>query len=133
MEQTNIRQAASLRVFYDESENVNIRTQVINDEPWFVAKDVAMALNIDWSGKTLKAIPDDWKGMGKFPISRDLFAFDIRRKIRKPREKSTRSRTKQYFKSASFPKAILIHSEKATPASKPIERRKESECFITGM
>lgn len=80
MEQTNIRQAASLRVFYDESENVNIRTQVINDEPWFVAKDVAMALNIDWSGKTLKAIPDDWKGMGKFPIyGSEHTVSDIRR------------------------------------------------------
>lgn len=80
MEQANNRQATSLQVFYNESENVNIRTQVINDEPWFVAKDVAMALNIDWSGKTLKAIPDDWKGMGKFPIyGSEHTVSDIRR------------------------------------------------------
>ena len=30
-----------LQVFYNEESNVNIRTQVINGEPWFVAKDVA--------------------------------------------------------------------------------------------
>lgn len=35
-------------------------------EPWFVAKDVANALNITWSGHTLDQIPDAWKGSVKF-------------------------------------------------------------------
>lgn len=63
MEQTNIQQTTGLQVFYNENENVNVRTQVINDEPWFVAKDVAMALNITWSGHTLDNIPEGWQGM----------------------------------------------------------------------
>ena len=63
MEQANIRQATSLQVFYNESENVNIRTQVINDEPWFVAKDVAMALNVTWS--TIRLITSLKIGKGR--------------------------------------------------------------------
>lgn len=47
MDKANIQQTTGLQVFYNENENVNVRTQVINDEPWFVAKDVAMALNRD--------------------------------------------------------------------------------------
>ena len=41
----------------------HIRMQIINSEPWFVAKDVAFALDITWSGHTLDAIPEDWQGM----------------------------------------------------------------------
>lgn len=41
----------------------HIRMQMIDGEPWFVAKDVAFALDITWSGHTLDAIPEDWKGM----------------------------------------------------------------------
>ena len=59
-------QAAGLQVFYNESENVSIRTEVIDGEPWFVAKDVARALDIAWSGQTLVNIPDEWKGMMNF-------------------------------------------------------------------
>lgn len=55
-------------MFYNKDVNVSIRTEVIDGEPWFVAKDVAMALDIDWSGKTLKSIPEGWKTMGSFPI-----------------------------------------------------------------
>lgn len=57
-----------LQVFYNEESNVNIRMEKINDEPWFVAKDVAQALDISWSGATLASIPDDWKGMIKLNI-----------------------------------------------------------------
>lgn len=60
------QQAAGLQVFYNESENVSIRTEVINGEPWFVAKDVARALDITWSGHTLDSIPQDWQGMVNF-------------------------------------------------------------------
>lgn len=63
MDKANIQQTTGLQVFYNENENVNVRTQVINDEPWFVAKDVAMALNITWSGHTLDNIPEEWQGM----------------------------------------------------------------------
>lgn len=60
------QQAAGLQVFYNESENVSIRTEVIDGEPWFVAKDVARALDITWSGHTLDSIPQDWQGMVNF-------------------------------------------------------------------
>ena len=60
------QQAAGLQVFYNESENVSIRTEMIDGEPWFVAKDVAFALDITWNGKTLANIPDEWQGMRSF-------------------------------------------------------------------
>lgn len=56
----------NLNLFYNEEANVTIRTQQVNNEPWFVAKDVANALDITWSGHTLDAIPDDWQGMVSF-------------------------------------------------------------------
>ena len=43
-----------------------LRVGEINGEPWFVAKDVAQALNITWSSHTLDQIPEDWKGRVKF-------------------------------------------------------------------
>ena len=74
------RQTTGLQVFYNENENVNVRTQVINDEPWFVAKDVAMALNITWSGHTLDNIPNEWTQMVKLTINgSDGGVSDIRR------------------------------------------------------
>lgn len=46
-----------------------IRTVVNGDgKPWFVARDICCALALDWSGKTLSAIPKEWRGMGKLPI-----------------------------------------------------------------
>lgn len=55
----------SLQVFYNEDSNVTIRTEMVDGKPWFVAKDVANALEITWSGHTLDSIPEDWKGMVK--------------------------------------------------------------------
>lgn len=66
MKESTHQQAAHLQVFYNESENVSIRTEVIGGEPWFVAKDVAFALDITWNGKTLANIPNEWKGMRSF-------------------------------------------------------------------
>jgi prophage antirepressor-like protein len=44
-----------------------IRTATKDDgSVWFAAKDVADALSIAWSGKTLAAIPDEWKWMMSF-------------------------------------------------------------------
>lgn len=56
----------NLQFFYNEEANVTIRTQQVNNEPWFVAKDVANALDITWSGHTLDSIPESWKGMVSF-------------------------------------------------------------------
>lgn len=47
-----------------------IRTAVISNAPWFAAKDVCSALNIDWGGKTLASIPNEWQSMGKLPTLR---------------------------------------------------------------
>lgn len=63
MNPTINQQATGLQVFYNENENVSIRTEMKDGEPWFVAKDVAMALNITWSGHTLDNIPEKWQGM----------------------------------------------------------------------
>lgn len=80
MDKSNIRQTTGLQVFYNENENVNIRTQVIKGEPWFVAKDVARALNITWSGHTLDTIPNLWTQMVKLTINgSDGGVSDIRR------------------------------------------------------
>lgn len=80
MDKANIQQTTGLQVFYNENENVNVRTQVFNDEPWFVAKDVAMALNITWSGHTLDNIPNEWTQMVKLTINgSDGGVSDIRR------------------------------------------------------
>lgn len=37
-----------------------------NGDPWFVAKDVCEVMGIKWTGHTLGAIPDRWKGSVKF-------------------------------------------------------------------
>lgn len=58
----------NLNLFYNEEANMTIRTRIINNVAWFVAKDVASALDITWSGATLANIPEDWKGMLSFNI-----------------------------------------------------------------
>lgn len=68
MNPTINQQATGLQMFYNEDANVSIRTEVINGEPWFVAKDIAMALNITWSGHTLDRIPEEWKTMVSFTV-----------------------------------------------------------------
>lgn len=49
-------------MFYNEDTNVSIRTELIDGEPWFVAKDIALALGIAWTGHTLDRIPEAWQG-----------------------------------------------------------------------
>ncbi|MDR0618287.1 MAG: hypothetical protein LBG17_00115 [Bacteroidales bacterium] len=39
-----------------------VRVVAVNDEPWFVAKDVCRILGITWSGATLKDFPNNEKG-----------------------------------------------------------------------
>lgn len=41
-------------------------TQDEQGNPWFVAKDVCVALNISWSSATLNSIKAAWKGMMQF-------------------------------------------------------------------
>lgn len=59
MDNANIRQTTGLQVFYNENENVSVRTKVIDGEPWFVAKDVCMMLGIQNSRDTLAKVLDD--------------------------------------------------------------------------
>ncbi len=55
-----------MKVFTFNESNQLIRVEIVNDVLWFVAKDVAKALNISWSSATLNQIPDAWKGVMKF-------------------------------------------------------------------
>lgn len=41
----------------------SIRVVLINDEPWFVAKDVAIALDMTWSGNRVVHVPEEWRGV----------------------------------------------------------------------
>ena len=59
MVKQNEMQATSLQRFFEENSNVCIRAQVINGEPWFVAKDLCQALDIKNSRDTLKKVLDD--------------------------------------------------------------------------
>lgn len=56
----------AMKVYTFNESNQPIRVEVIDGEPWFVAKDVAKALNITWSGHTLDQIPEEWKTVVKF-------------------------------------------------------------------
>ena len=52
-------QVTSLQRFFEENSNVCIRAQVINGEPWFVAKDVCQALLIKNSRDAVSGLDDD--------------------------------------------------------------------------
>ena len=67
------QQAAHLQVFYNESENVSIRTKVIAGEPWFVGKDVCNLLGIANTKDALSRLDDDERrGVGiTDPIGRN--------------------------------------------------------------
>jgi prophage antirepressor-like protein len=54
------------RVF--DYEGQQVRTTLIDGQPWFAARDVCDILGIAWQGsKTLRPISDGWKGVGRFP------------------------------------------------------------------
>jgi prophage antirepressor-like protein len=59
-------QVNGLQRFFDENLNVCVRAQVINNEPWFVAKDVCQALGLQWTGHILDNIQPSWKGVVNF-------------------------------------------------------------------
>ena len=58
----------AVQTFTFNATDTAIRVKMVENEPWFVAKDVCEALNIKWSGSsvTLSQIPDDWKGVLNF-------------------------------------------------------------------
>lgn len=67
MNPTINQQATGLQVFYNEEMNVNIRSKVIGNEPWFVAKDVCNALDITNSRDAIKKmLDDDERGVANF-------------------------------------------------------------------
>lgn len=41
----------------------NIRTTLINNEPWWVAKDICEALGYSWHKHLIDKIPNEWKGV----------------------------------------------------------------------
>lgn len=59
MVKQNEMQATSLQRFFEENSNVCIRAQVINGEPWFVAKDVCQALLIKNSRDAVSNLDED--------------------------------------------------------------------------
>ena len=45
-------------------EGNEVRTVIINNEPWFVAKDVAEVLDYTWNGTSRIAhVPTQWRGV----------------------------------------------------------------------
>lgn len=52
-------QVTSLQRFFEENSNVCIRAQVINGEPWFVAKDVCQALSLKNSRQAVSGLDND--------------------------------------------------------------------------
>jgi prophage antirepressor-like protein len=66
----NENEAASLpKVFTFNPSNAPIRVQVINQEPWFIAKDVCDALNLTDVGKTVERLDEDEKLMRTLFVS----------------------------------------------------------------
>lgn len=61
MEQTNMQQATGLQVFYNEETSVNLRTRMIDEEPWFIAQDICNMLGLDNITKALAALDFDEK------------------------------------------------------------------------
>lgn len=60
MQNNNNAKAAGLQVFnFNEKESAPIRVQMINNEPWFVAKDVCDVLGLSNSRKATSALDTD--------------------------------------------------------------------------
>ncbi len=64
-----------LQVFYNEESNVNIRMEEINNQPWFIAKDVCTALELSEVSNTVKRLDDDEK------LTRIVFVSGQRREM----------------------------------------------------
>ena len=63
MQNNNNEQATGLQVFsFNEKESTPIRVQVINNEPWFVAKDVCQVLGIEKHRDAISRLDEDERG-----------------------------------------------------------------------
>ena len=63
MSNNNNEQATGLQVFnFNEKESTPIRVQVINNEPWFVAKDVCQVLGIEKHRDAISRLDEDERG-----------------------------------------------------------------------
>lgn len=63
MQNNNSAQATGLQVFnFNEKESTPIRVQVINNEPWFVAKDVCQVLGIEKYRDAISRLDEDERG-----------------------------------------------------------------------
>ena len=63
MQNNNNAQATGLQVFnFNEKESTPIRVQVINNEPWFVAKDVCQVLGIEKHRDAISRLDEDERG-----------------------------------------------------------------------
>ncbi|MGP1464179.1 MAG: BRO-N domain-containing protein [Prevotella koreensis] len=63
MEKKKTEQATGLQVFnFNEKAGTPIRVQVINDEPWFVAKDVCQVLGIEKHRDAISRLDEDERG-----------------------------------------------------------------------
>ena len=67
-EQRQTAVETAMQTFTFNPSNQQVRVEMIDNEPWFVAKDVCAALGIKWSGKanTLAQIPEYWIGISNF-------------------------------------------------------------------
>ena len=63
MKQKHEMRANALQRFFEENSNVCIRAQVINGEPWFVAKDVCQALGVKNPRDAVSYLDEDEKGV----------------------------------------------------------------------
>lgn len=50
-------------VAFNFSPAFSVRVVTRDGEPWFVAKDVADALDYTWSGSRISHVPDEWRGV----------------------------------------------------------------------
>lgn len=64
-----------LQVFYNEESNVNIRMKEVNNQAWFIAKDVCAALELSEVSNTVKRLDDDEK------LMRTVFVSGQRREM----------------------------------------------------
>ena len=61
MNPTINQQATGLQVFYNSETGVNLRTQVVNNESWFVAQDICNILGLNNITKAMAALDFDEK------------------------------------------------------------------------
>lgn len=127
-------------------ESNEIRTTQDNDgTPWFVAKDICIALNLTWSGATLAAIKPEWKGMLNFntpggeqelAVIREQAVYKLAFRSRKPEAErftdwvaeviATIRKTGQYIQ----PKFRREKTRKALPGGLTLEQQDAIKALV---